>query len=147
MPAPLLQARKEREHRIAVVDMAVRAAGGASRHAQVLVDGHLAEDQLAFGHQQQAGPGSRMGGQGADLAATQPDLTADPRRAARPAGDGIDQGGLAGAVGANHTDHLTSAHRDPVERERGVAAVGDGEIAGLQDRRGGWPDAHCVRPR
>ena len=51
----------------------------------------------------------------------------DRWRAARPAGERVDQRALARAVGADHADHLARGHGEIDAVDRDVAAVGDGE--------------------
>lgn len=58
MTTTLPEARKQLEHRVAVVVAAARADPNATGDRKIFIDRHFGKDQLALGHQQQpfAGP-------------------------------------------------------------------------------------------
>ena len=114
VPAPLRQPRKQLVDLVATVDVPARRSGrlraASSRFSSTVI---CAEDQLALGHQQQAGahamvrrPARRRAGR---ASRTCPPPAALPRD--QP-GERVDQRGLAGAVGADHAHHLARAQRD-----------------------------------
>ena len=112
---------------------------------QVLGHGQRREDALAARHERQAELGDLLGGQRRDVLAVEDHLALVGRQ---QAGDGLEQGRLAGAVGAEQGHHLVLADAgvdaeehlqravgglDPVRGEQRPAAVGGGH--GVARRR------------
>ncbi len=95
------------------LDVAVAPRVGA--HFQVLEHGHAAEDAAALGHVGDAAGGDGVRGQAGQVGAVVPHRS---RARAEQAGDGAEQRRLAGAVGAEHGDHLARPHleRDALQR-------------------------------
>jgi hypothetical protein len=103
----LLQAREDREHLVDVgVDLGLVVAREGA-HLQVLGDGHAREGAATFGHHHQA----LLDQVPRALAADRPPMNSmSPDRHGLRAGDGLQRGGLAGAVGADQAHQFALAH-------------------------------------
>ena len=136
LPPPLGEAREQGEH---LVHRRLRAAARARQERtdlEVLLDRERREDLAPLGDladTEVADPVARLAG---DVGAAEADASGP-----RPlhAGDGADQAGLAGAVGADDGDQLAAAHlqRDAVQR-LGVA-VEEVQPVNLEDHTASSP--------
>jgi hypothetical protein len=133
LAAPLGKPRKHGEHAGHPALLGGPRVADVGAHAQVVHDGHLAEQAAALGHQGDAGGHHPVRRLGLDGPALEQDVPAG--LGPHQAGDGVEQRGLAGAVGAQN-------HRGPPGRDlkrdamqRLVLAVGDGDVLKPQHRR------------
>ena len=107
--------RRSRRRGKAAIDLRQRGAvGGAAapRHLheaerQVLLHREPGKDAAILRHEADAEAADAVGGGAVDARAVEGDLAA---AGADPAGDGLEQRGLADAVAAEHADHLARAH-------------------------------------
>ena len=74
----------------------------------------------------------RSGGRAVDRASVEPDLAA---AGADPAGDGLEQRGLADAVAAEHADHLARTHRQVDALHDVAGAVMSVQVRDLEHRQ------------
>ena len=106
LPTALLQAREMRVDALqAGGDLGVGTCIGT--HFEVLLDGHLGEDTAPLRDVRQAARHELVGGGAHDILAHEFNGTGV---GAQKAGDGLQRGGLAGAVRADERHDLTVGH-------------------------------------
>ncbi|MGY4375180.1 hypothetical protein ACVWZ3_002819 [Bradyrhizobium sp. i1.3.6] len=106
------EAREELENLGDGEEMPAGRVRGRPHQCQVLVDGQLRKDVLAFRHQRKAARHPLVRGEFLDAASFELDAAGDHGAATGPAGERIDQRGLAGAVGADEANHSPRGHAD-----------------------------------
>src|SRR5690606_17763677 len=110
-------------------------AGGAAvapqgAEAEVLLDGELDDDAAAFGDERQAAPHPVFGGKPAEFVAVEEDAAAAKRH---EAGEGAQERGLSGAVGAQEGDDGAVGDLEAeLFDDGGAVAVADGEALECQ---------------
>ena len=132
----LRRSRKPREQRQLLFQLAALVGPrvrGVGPHAQVVDDGHVAEQAAAFGNERDAGGHDPVRRVVLDCAALEQDAAAGMRP--HQAGDGLEQRRLACAVGTedNGGPSGLDLERDVVQRL--VLAVGDADVLKPQHRR------------
>ena len=127
---PVAQARKSVEQ--AAIIGSISAPGREwAPSTQIVVDRQFGKHLPAFRHQREACGRDLMGLEPRDAAVVEQDLAVDR---AQQAGQRPHDGGLAGAVGADHGDRLAGPHleRDVVQHRR--RAIAGGELERRQHR-------------
>ena len=118
-----------------------RVAPGVGAEQEVLLHGHVAEDFAAFGHLGDPGLDDGVGGPAVDALAAEADLAGGGRQ---QAGDDVERGALAGAVGAQQRDDAALGHAKANAGERLDAAIAGADAVEFEQvRHGRLPD----RPR
>ena len=130
---PVIEDREELDHPLlGLVDGPVVLADHPGAEPQVLVDGQGREDAPATGHQGQAHLGDGLGRFARDGPAAELDrAAADPDQARGP----LEQGRLAGPVGAEQGHDLALVHVEVDAEEDLHRAVGDLDLLAGQDHR------------
>ena len=108
---------------------------------QVLLHAHKGKEVAALRRVADAQPDDSRRRQAGDVPAIESDLAAAPGEAH----DGIEQGRLAGAVGADDRDDPPRFHLERNAVQRLGATVEDVEIADAQERHGRLPSSYCPR--
>jgi hypothetical protein len=146
MASICLEPREGGEHLVHVARDLGLVLADEGAHQQILGDGHAREHAAALGHHCQAAleqlVGSLALGTGAEhVDAAGPGLGA---------GDRLEAGGLARAVGADQGDQLAGAHLERDALHGLDAAIGDLEVADLEDgvaHAASVPLGACAAPR
>src|SRR5258708_597488 len=102
---------------------------GLARDAKVLQDGDFIEQRAPLERTRQTSARDKIGPALADRNAVQQNLTARRRE---PSGDEIEQGGLSGAVGADHRTALAFGHREVQAGNHFQAPIGLSELADFE---------------
>src|SRR5262249_61201942 len=112
---------------------AVGAARGSSPAAdeQVLLDAQAGKDVRLLGHEAESAADDRVGRLSTDPAAIEAHVAASQWQ--QP-GDGLQEGGLAGAVRADDRDDLTGLDRESHTPKDLVIAVAGAKIVDLEQR-------------
>ena len=127
------QAREQPEHLLAPCGFAVARAPRIGAEQQIFLHRQVAEDAAAFGHQRQPAFDDLVRGKRGDVAAAEHHPLA--RKGTRDAGDGFQERGLAGAVGAEDRHDLAPVDTERDAVERAMQAIGQAEIVDLKHRR------------
>ena len=109
-----------------------RARRAKAPSVEVLAHRQVAEDAAALRHQRDARLDDFVRRQVADFAAAERDRAAGQVR--HDAGDDLEQGPLAGAVGAEDGDHLAAVDVQVDVVERDMLAVGGGDVGDPKQR-------------
>src|SRR3990172_8425132 len=123
---------------------AAAAASEGAGHQHVVQDRELREKPDELERARDPAPADAVGRPPGDGLALEPDLAAG--RADEPP-DGVEEGGLPGAVATDEADDLPALHAEADVGERGEAAEGHGEVLHLQQRHGGQMIPYCVYRR
>ncbi len=118
---------------------------GVAADEDVLQDGHVGEESDVLEGAGDAGLGDEVGLGGQDGA-----LVADLAFGGDvEAGEAVEEGGLAGAVGADETDDLAAVDGEVDVADGGESAESHGDAAGVEDGgggRGGGFGGHVITP-
>ena len=95
------------EHHLQILPDAGGIPAGKGAHLQVFQHGHLTEDPAALRHLGQTPHQDLVGGMPGDVHPVKADLSAFGAQQAR---DGLENGGLAGAVGSDQRADLAVPH-------------------------------------
>jgi len=107
---------------------ALGAGSPEAAEQQIVLDRHVGEQFAAFRHQTEAGLHAALQRDRADIIAAESDATFGLQQPH----DGVEQRGLAGAVGADHGDQRARRHRDRDIMHHLRPSVGNAEVADIQ---------------
>ncbi len=136
---PLLEHREQREDRLDRPGPGHGAAVGADQ--QVLLDGQRRKQPPALGHQRDAEAHDLGRAERADRLAAEINA---PGLARQQPGDGLEIGGLAGAVGADDRHGLALIEPRVDAEQRLKVAVESDKVGGFEERHG--PSRYAAMP-
>jgi hypothetical protein len=132
LPPPLLQAREQGEHLLLGLRTALAGLAAQRAEVEVLLDAHLHEQAPGLGHVHQAELDEPERLDTAQGLATVDDLTL-PRP--QDAGNGLERGRLAGAVGADQRHDLGTTDGERQVPQHLDVAVEDVDAADFEQGR------------